>query len=413
MTRATIAFCALCVGAAGTLVAQAPIRVTAATTYESYSFDTAEPYFASMSQLAVPVGLYIPLGRTLEVAVSSGFASLKLAGDPAAGVGFDQDQDISGMLDTQLRLSWQVVPDRVVAFATGAIPTGMKTLTDTLQLNILAVLASDVIGFQVSNIGTGGSAGVGFGAAFPVGASWSVGFGGSTKLPFSYVPVSGVPNASGQDVQIRPGQEIRLRAGLEGAIGRTTYLRVAGVFARQNNDKANVAELNGVNDELNNVHGVGNRFVGYLSLNQQLGPGAFILYGYDVYRMDPTIEPVAIGAALLPPGNLIGVGARYEAQLSRQVRVAPRVEFRNSAQSLGNSAIDLNNATWNPISKVGDSWRFGADIVYEASRNISVVLVGSGFTGYLLLDALKPALTNRTRMDLTGWRFGVNLEWKP
>lgn len=204
-----------------------------------------------------------------------------------------------------------------------------------------------------------------------------------------------------------------MRAGLEGAIGRTTYLRVAGVFARQNNDRASAVELNGVSDDLGNVHGVGNRFIGYLSLNQQIGPGALILFGYDVYRMDPTVEPVALGAALLPPGNLIGVGARYEAQLNSKVRVAPRFEFRNSAQSLGNTAIDLDSPAWNPISKVGDAWRFGADIIYTASRNVSVVVVGSGFTGYLLVDALKPAITNRTRMDLSGWRFGVNLEWKP
>jgi len=368
----TLAFATAAAPAAG----QIPIRVTASGSYESYRFDPGLA-FSKVTALAVPVGIVVPFGRIGDLTVSTGFADVRLTSADSAAL---SDQAISGLLDTEFRLSWNAVPERVVVFGTGVAPTGVETVQED-ELAILGVLASDVIGFQAPTLGTGGSAGGGFGAAVPVGGSWSVGVGGSLRVPFSYVPVIGTPD------EIKPGIDFRARVGVEGALARRTYIRIAGVFAHQtNNTYADTAET-----------GVGNRLVGYLSFNQGLGNGSLGLYGYDVYRATAQLEPTAVGLAALPRGNLLGAGAQYEFRLGQKVRATPRAEYRYSWQ-----APDDTTST---LSKAGDSWRFGLDLRFSVSRVIDVVAQGSGATGSLVQDA--------GSVGFDGWRGALHLELKP
>jgi hypothetical protein len=406
MKRITLLCSAACLAAATSADAQSPIRVTLQPSYESYSFDTEQPYYSDISQFAVPVGVFVPIGQRMDLAISGGYTVVRMTGSAATDDPYN-DLDLSGLLDTQLRFSWQVVPNRVVAFLTGVAPTGIKTLDDQEKLNALAWLASDVMGFRAPVLGTGGSAGGGFGAAVPLGTSWSVGVGGSAKLRFPYTPVEGLENpaaSGGQILEITPGTDVRVRLGVEGALARNTYLRIATIFATQTNDK--------VNDI--NANGVGNRFIGYLSLNQRIGSGSVTLYGYDVYRAD--LEYLGVGA-VLPQGNLIGVGMRYEARLGAKFHLTPSVEFRNSAQVLTppNGDPPPANAA---IRKVGDSWRFGADIAYELSEAFSVVFRGSGFAGSLFRNVFDQSLNTPGAVQivdnkLSGWRAGIHLEWTP
>jgi hypothetical protein len=404
MKRVIVLCSAACLAAAPSR-AQTPVRVTVQPSYEAYSFDTEQPYYSDISQLSVPVGVFVPIGRTLDLAVSGGFAVVQMTGTAAD----DQysDLDLSGMLDTQLRLSWQVVPNRVVAFVTGVLPTGLKTLDDQEELNALAWLASDVMGFQAPVLGTGGSAGGGFGAAIPLGTSWSVGIGGSAKLRFPYTPVEGLTNpalANTPILEISPGTDMRVRLGVEGALARNTYLRIATIFATQTNDKVNDVDANGV----------GGRFIGYLSVNQRIGSGSFILYGYDVYRSD--LEYLGVGA-VLPQGNLLGAGARYEASLSTKLQLTPRVEFRTSEQ-----VFPPPNGGEPPAGakarKAGRSWRFGADVGYALNRGLRLVFRGSGFLGELRRNIWESELNEPGQVqikeaDVTGWRAGIHLEWTP
>ncbi|MBE0590866.1 MAG: hypothetical protein IH616_00530, partial [Gemmatimonadales bacterium] len=146
-----------------------------------------------------------------------------------------------------------------------------------------------------------------------------------------------------------------------------------------------------------NETGVGNRIVAYLSLNQGVGNGSLSIYGYDVYRAQAQLEATAVGLAALPRGNLIGAGTQYEFRIGQRVRATPRVEFRYSLQAPDDTTTTL--------SKAGESWRFGADLRWSASRVFDVVLQGSGMTGSIV--------SNLETVGFDGWRAALHLELKP
>ncbi len=285
---------------------------------------------------------------------------------------------ISGVLDTQARLSWNVIPGRLIAFATTTIPTGVKTVEEQ-ELAILGVLSSDIIGFQAPSLGSGGSAGGGFGGALPVGAGWSIGVGGTVRKPFNYVPIVG------DERKLKPGLDVRVRAGAEGPLARRTYLRVAGIFAHQSNDAFG-----------DSTNGIGNRVIGYFSLNQGIGNGSLTLYAFDVYRGSAQLEQTSIGTAVLPRGNLFAAGLHYDFRVTARLFVTPRAEYRWSSEDTGGEAgFNIN----------GEALRYGGDVRFQLMTGLAAVLQGSGITGFLVQGT--------ERIHFRGPRGTLFLEWSP
>jgi len=206
--------------------------------------------------------------------------------------------------------------------------------------------------------------------------------GGTYKLPLTYVPVSD------RGDELKPGQEFRFRAGLEGPIGRRSYIRIAGIYAMRSKDELDSETQNGV----------GNRIVGYVSLNQGLGQTTLVLYGFDVFRSDPQIEPTAIGAAILPRGNLTAAGLRWTVPLASGISVGPRAEFRYSLRALDDTDTALR--------KAGQSVRFGVDLRNQVNPQLAIVVQGDGITGEL-------ADPNRMMVGFQGFRFAVHTEITP
>jgi hypothetical protein len=373
MTRAAIGL-VLLASVSTSLTAQPDVRVSVSGSAESYGFDPAFA-FSRVTQFAVPVGIQASFGNMVDVTLSTGYSNVALTSRDTQQLA---DQDLSGALDTEIRLGWHVVPRRVIAFVTGVLPTGTETVSQD-QLPILGVLASDVIGFRVPIPGSGGGAGGGFGAAVPLGVSWSVGIGGSVRVPFAYQPLTGVSD------EIKPGTDVRFRIGVEGPLARRTYLRVAGMFARQGDYQ--VADTGRTS--------VGNRMTGHVSLNQGLGTGALTVYAFDVFRGSAEV----VGASVLPRGNLLGVGARYELPLGTRVTAIPRAEFRLSDQ-----ATPEDDA----LKRAGSSVRFGADVEFAINGPLRIVAQGDGLFG-----SLRPGDVAGELVDVSGWRAGVFLEWRP
>ncbi len=380
MKRMQIVVTASLLAAAGIPIhAQGPVEVHAAGFYESYNFDTdvGALQLESISEMSVPVGININLGRMADLALSSGFANVELT---SKNTDVLANQSVSGILDTEARLSLNLIPDRLMILVNGAVPTGVKTVSEN-ELAILGALSSDIIGFAAPQLGSGGSVGGGFAGAVPMGR-FALGIGGTYKLPLSYVPVSD------RAEELKPGQEFRFRAGLEGPIGRRSYLRLAGIFAMRYKDE--------IDSELRN--GVGNRIVGYFSLNQGIGSSTLVLYGFDVFRSDPQIEPTATGAAVLPRGNLTAAGMRWTFPLGTGFSLGPRAEFRYSLR-----ADSETDAT---LRKAGQSIRFGIDLREQLNPQVAFVVQGDGVTGEL-------ADANRTLVGLQGFRIAVHAEITP
>jgi hypothetical protein len=367
--------------AASLLEAQVPVRVRGGGFYESYSFDPGLP-FRSVSEVALPLTIDVGLGRYATLTLSSGFVSVSLERVDSAAA----DQTLSGALDTELRLGVNVIPGRLIVLASGALPTGITSVEEE-ELTILAALASDVVGFAVPSVGSGGTLGGGVVGAIPLGR-FALGLGATYTHALSYQPVVG------QTDEIRPAAEIRGRAGIEGPLGRTTYLRVATVVARRGKDEFAGASQNGV----------GMRFIGYGELAQGFGNLQLTLYGYDVYRGSPQLEATAVGQAILPKGNLIVSGLRFSLPVTRTTTILPRAELRYSSQAQG--AYDSTGSfVQGPMEKAGTSWRFGVDLRQHLAGPFAMVASGGVLTGNLVQAD--------TDIGLSGYRFGLLLEVTP
>jgi hypothetical protein len=361
--------------AAAPLQGQIAVATHAAFFAEHYKFEDGF-VFGFLSEFTVPVGINASLGRRTNLTISTGWTDVELKSQNPTVV---RDQTMSGVIDTELRVTVEVIPSRLSVIANGVIPTGIKTVRQD-ELSVLGAISSDIIGLTTNELGNGGSVGGGFVGAVPVG-DFAVGFGATYKAAFKYQAVFGDPS-------LRPGNEARFRAGLEGPLGKRTYFRVAGIYAVRGADQ--------LGSEVQN--GVGDRIVGYLSLNQAVGPSSLVVYSFNVYRTNPQLSATALGAQSLPKGNLFAAGARWEFRMGRRGTVAPRAEFRSSVQA----PVDDPKGS---VKFAGLSLRGGADLRYQANRKFAVVLQADGVTGQTRLQGIE--------YWLRGFRLGIHGELTP
>ena len=98
----TTRFLTLVLLAAPTAVAaQGDLNVRVSTLFESYSFGTGLP-FSKVTEFTVPLSITYQLGRFGNVALSSGYATVSLTSSDPTQLA---DQTVSGVLDTEARLS--------------------------------------------------------------------------------------------------------------------------------------------------------------------------------------------------------------------------------------------------------------------------------------------------------------------
>lgn len=354
--------------------AQSVASVRTALINESYSFRQGLA-FDQLQQFTVPLAVDVDFGRYGRLALSSGYTRVKLRSPDQT---LFPSQEVSGTLDTELRWTFPLVPDRVFLVANGAIPTGINEFQSD-ELSILGAISSDVIGFAAPTLGTGGSVGGGFVAAVPVGR-FAIGFGGTVRAPMPYRPVPG-------EGRLLAGSEFRIRTGLEGPLARRTYVRIAGIYAARQKDNVGGQTRNGV----------GNRFVGYMAVNQGFGNLNFTLYAFDILRADPQIEATAQGAALLERGNLFSAGLEGRIPLAERTSFNPRIELRLSDQAPDTSTTKLE--------RLGESIRFGGSIRHRASSHIALVGRGSVARGRVFVS------DNSIRFS--GYRAELHIEWIP
>ena len=73
------------------------------------------------------------------------------------------NEAIQGPLDTEVRVSYDVIPGRLIVLVNGSAPTG--TTVPASELSVLGAISSDIIGFTAPSLGAGGDVGGGFVAA--------------------------------------------------------------------------------------------------------------------------------------------------------------------------------------------------------------------------------------------------------
>ena len=352
--------------------AQMTVEVRSSAVFESYEFSEGLD-FDRASEISLPLTATARFGRRGTLTIATGFASVDIE---SAG---REASTVSGVLDTEFRLAYQTVRDRLTLFTTASLPTGIGAI-DRGDVSTLAVLASDVIGFSTVNLGTGGSVGGGVALTAPAG-DMAFGAAVSFRAGSAYQPVRGV----GTD--FKPGGEFRLRLGLEGPVARRSFLRVAGIFAHRSED-----ELDG-----DPTSAVGDRISAYISLDQGVGSSTLTLYVFDLYRSASGLGQTAVGTSELPRGNILAAGAQWSFTLARGTSLTPRVEVRESrAEDVAQSG---------GLERLGSTARIGVALRHQISQTLAGVVQLGGLRGSLVSDGKD--------IDVSGYRISAHLEIIP
>jgi hypothetical protein len=318
------------------------------------------------------------MGNRTHVTLSSGVTRVSLTGDPSVGL---EDQEISGLIDTEARLVVELIPDRVSFLATGVLPTGIGTL-EVDEEAVLTALSSQVIGFSTTRLGGGGRAGAGFVGAFPVG-EMALGLAGSYTYSSAYTPLQSQPT------EWKPGGELRIRAGLEGPVAPQSYIRLAAIYASRQAD-----ELDG-----DPQAEMGNQIHVYGALNQGINGSSLTLYLFDSYRSAPQLEVTTIGTVMVPKGNLLGLGAKLEIPIARETRLIPKAEFRRLTEAPREGLFDGS------MEAAGSTFRVGADLKHPLNPNLALVLEGNGLFGNV-------GTGRGSTVGVSGFRGGLHLEFR-
>jgi hypothetical protein len=113
-----------------------------------------------------------------------------------------------------------------------------------------------------------------------------------------------------------------------------------------------------------------------------------------VMRGDPQIEPTALGAAVLPRGNLFALGGRVDVPLGPAMTLSPNAEWRSSAAAPDTATTGLQ--------ALGASVRFGVDVRRRLTSSTALVLQGGGTSGHVIQAG--------NRVSLSGYRVALHLE---
>ena len=353
----------------------AQVGVGAAVVTDSYAFNPGLA-FENLREVSIPVLVRMGVADRGELLLSTGWASLSSTGADGSA-----DLSLSGILDTEARFTWEVVPGRMSVVASAVLPSGTEAL-EAEQVPLLALLANEALDLSTVRFGSGGGFGGGAVGALPVGRM-ALGLAATFRHEFAYGPVASSPD------ELNPGLEARFRVGLEGPVGGSGYLRLAGVLSRRGQDEF-AGEAQGA---------AGNLWTGYGAYERSLTSSNLVLYLLGRLRSDPRLEGTALGPALLPRSSLLAFGGRWAVSVRRSDLLTAKVEYRRAR-----AAPVPESETLEPL---GTSLRAGFEYRLAASRNAAVVFQAEGLIGEagdLVVDEL---------IGMTGFRLGLHLEWNP
>ncbi|HEV8380079.1 MAG TPA: hypothetical protein VGQ29_00695 [Gemmatimonadales bacterium] len=353
----------------GALAAQAATTIArTGVTFESYSFGSGLA-FNRISELTIPISVTQRLGGSgrLVIDLSTAFARASVS-EPGGGT-----ITHSGLVDTDLRATYSVIPGKVVFTLVGTIPTGATAVPDT-TIPLFGATATDLLGFTTPGFGSGGGVSAGFGSAFKLGQNWAIGTGASYRYAASYVPVQGGSEMS-------PGGEIRGRLGLEGPFGGGKYFRGALVYTTTAANDLGAGRQSTIGD----------RVLAYAAVSMPFGNSHLSLYGWEMRRFSAP-DYASASTVPVPRGNVLALGGRLDRPMGPKATLSPLIEFRHELTGPG-ARMEL----------LGYLFRAGSDLRYRLSDRATAVLQAQLAFGTLHDEG--------TNVSIVGPRLGALIEW--
>ena len=300
---------------APSLAAQSPFDSELRVAPQYMQYHIGLPNDETVSELAVPLFITIPVGPSFTLDVGTAYARAHVS---SGGL----TSDVSGLTDTQVRGNLTLGSDFIVLTAGINLPTGKSQVT-TEQFAAAGRIANDFLAFPITSLGTGFGGTLGLAVARPLG-DWNVGFGAAVRRSAGYEPF----NIPGQELHFQPGNEYRARVGLDRGFGGGR-LSLGVTYSAFGNDDAGGFAYN-----------TGDRVITQAVYNTTMGGNDVTLAGYNVFRSQGTL------ASGSPSGreNIANVFASIGLQAMGTV-VTPSIELRHDLQqfpaiSNGTTTVD-------------------------------------------------------------------------
>lgn len=368
--RRGIVLAALVAAAATPLGAQQTIGVS--LDYMGYSFD--DGLGATAAQLfMIPVAVRFPMGNALSFDVYSAWAQGKVERDNVS-------YDLTGVVDTRVKASYQATPWALIGIG-ASIPTGKATHTNQEAL-VSSVLSTDLLGFREATWGTGAQITTSVATAMRAG-QFGVGVAAAYSVNGQFEPTSGAT------LKYQPGNETRIRLGIDRNIGNNTFTAGA-TFMAYAHDQANGQ----------NLFQAGNRLRFDAAYAFRAGAGVWTVYGADLWRENGDLtlaiidnEGATVGDSTLvtPSQNLLVAGLVGTIGLG-PYQFRPMVDLKLQSRSESDGAD--NGSGW-MVAAGGDFplRLFGAYDFFPKARvlfgsikdptGVGRGLIGAEFTGTL------------------------------
>jgi hypothetical protein len=287
------------------------------------------PTNETVSQVAVPIFVSMPIGERFTVDVGTSYARSRVTADGAVS-------EVSGLTDTQVRGNLTLGSDFVVLTAGLNLPTGTSSVTPE-QFTAAGLIGSDFLGFPISNMGTGFAVTGGVAVARPLG-DWNIGIGGAVRRSTAYEPF----DFPGQTLRYQPGTEYRARVGVDRPVG---VGRVALGLTFSGFGKDDVG---------GSVYNTGNRLIAQGVYSTSLSGREVTLAAYNVFR-GPGSYASGDPAGRENIANLYAsVGFNATAAL-----VEPSVELRQWLQNVPATATTAGRSQSSVLGTVGLRTRVG------------------------------------------------------
>ena len=277
-------------------------------------YQLSGPVNETISQLAVPIFVVVPVSSILTVDVGTAYAWSRVESNGGAS---GPTSTISGPTDTQVRANVLLGSDFVVLTGGLNIPTGQSTASPDEQLAAFRI-GSDFLSFPISSFGTGFGMTGGIAIARPLGA-WSVGAGGSVRHSASYEPIE---DNSGGRPRFQPGNEYRLRVGADRPFG-TGRLALAATMSKFGDD-----------DISGSIYNTGDRYVLQGGFTNSVRSADVVLDAWSMYRTPGTIYTGERVGPETITNLLVGVGFRTRAGVLEPSLEARSWQQRNAPASV-------------------------------------------------------------------------------
>ena len=300
--------------------------------YLGYSFDAGLNAQAAQLMM-VPLAVRFPVTESVRIDAFGAWAEGRVEQNGTV-------LKLTGPVDTGLKASWQATPWALVSVGAN-LPTG-NSAHNSEEAIVASVLSNDLLGFREATWGTGMAITSSVAVARNMGGL-GLGIAAAYAARSGFEPTEPDPGGAPIDLTYQPGNEVRIRAGLDKNFGNST-LTLGGTFINYAEDK--------VSDDLGsdrNLFQAGKRLRFDGSYAFRAGAGVWTIYAADLLRengdlrvavVDEQNNPVDEDVIQTAKQNLLIAGFMGTIGVGSGFVFRPHVDFKSQAreEADGNTA---------------------------------------------------------------------------